>query len=125
MNALKEYTFVSSPLWRISDGKDLVCVELFHKVLPTNRYKKRAESRRQPAPSAGKWPHQPVPVALQKPTDLDLHCLSIQGISGVSRTSVNKKAFFSWDGRVYNQAGFTCLLTDLISSSKQSKHMNN
>ena len=32
---------------------DLVRVErTFHKVLPTNRYKKRAESRRQPAPSA-------------------------------------------------------------------------
>ena len=26
---------------------------------------------------------------LQKPTDLDLHCLQKQGISGLSRTSVN------------------------------------
>ena len=61
MNALKEYTFIGSPLWRMSDGKDLVRVELtFHKVLPTNRYKKRAESRRQPAPSAGEWPRQPA-----------------------------------------------------------------
>ena len=52
MNALKEYTFFGSPLWRMSDGKDLVRVELtFHKVLPTNRYKKRAESRRQPSPA--------------------------------------------------------------------------
>ena len=63
MNALKEYTFVGSPLWRMSDGKDLVCVELtFHKVLLTNRHKKRAESRRQPAPSAGEWPRQPAPA---------------------------------------------------------------
>ena len=27
---------------------------------------------------------------LQKPTDLDLHCLQRQGISGFSRTRVNK-----------------------------------
>ena len=68
MNALKEYTFVGSPLWRMSDGKDLVRVELtFHKVLPTNRYKKRAESRRQPAPSAGEWPRQPA-AATRPPT---------------------------------------------------------
>ena len=67
MNALKDYTFVGSPLWRMSDGKDLVRVELtFHKVLPTNRYKKRAESRRQPAPSAGERPRQPAPA--RRPT---------------------------------------------------------
>ena len=67
MNALKEYTFVGSPLRRISDGKDLVRVELtFHKVLPTNKYKKRAESRRQPAPFAGEWPRQPAPA--RRPT---------------------------------------------------------
>ena len=42
----------------ISDGKDLVRVELtFHKNQPNSRYdKKMAESRRQPAPSAGEWP---------------------------------------------------------------------
>ena len=66
-NALKEYPVVGSPLWRMSDGKDLVRVELtFHKVLPTDRYKKRAESRRQPAPSAGEWPRQPA--AATRPT---------------------------------------------------------
>ena len=63
MNALKEYTFVGSPLWRMSDGKDLVRVELtFHKVLPTKSYKKRAESKRQPAPSAGECLRQPAPA---------------------------------------------------------------
>ena len=67
MNALKEYTFVGSPLWRMSDRKDLVRVELtYHKVLTTNRYKKRAESRRQLAPSAGEWPRQLA--AARRPT---------------------------------------------------------
>ena len=62
LNALKEFNFVGAPLWRLSDWKDLVHVELtFHKNQPTSRYdKKRAESRRQPAPSAGEWPRQPT-----------------------------------------------------------------
>ena len=38
----------------------------FHKLLPTNRYKKRAESRRQPVPSAGEWTRQPAPA--RRPT---------------------------------------------------------
>ena len=51
LRALSEYKFVGTPLWRMSDGKYLVRVELtFHKKLPTPRiYKKGAESRRQPA----------------------------------------------------------------------------
>ena len=62
LRALSEYRFVGHPLWRMADGKDHVCVELtFHKNLPTQPvYKKRAESRRQPAPSAGEWPRQPT-----------------------------------------------------------------
>ena len=32
--------------------------------------------------------------SLQKPTDLDLHCLQRQGISGFSRTRVNGSVFF-------------------------------
>ena len=62
LRALSEYKFVGSPLWRMSDGKDLVRVELtFHKALPTKPYyKKWAESRRKPAPSAGDWPRQPT-----------------------------------------------------------------
>ena len=53
----------------MSDGKDLVRVELtFHKALPTKpSYKRRAESSRQPAPSAGKWPRQPVPASRPPP----------------------------------------------------------
>ena len=62
LRALSEYRFVGHPLWRMADGKDHVRVELtFHKNLPTQPvYKKRAESRRQPAPSAGEWPRQPT-----------------------------------------------------------------
>ena len=62
LNAIRKYNFVGSPLWRMSDGKDLVRVELtFHKNQPTTRlYKKGAESRGQPAPSAGEWLRQPV-----------------------------------------------------------------
>ena len=50
LRALSEYKFVRTPLWRMSDGKDLVRFELtFHKKLPTPRvYKKGVESRRQP-----------------------------------------------------------------------------
>ena len=46
LRTLSEYKFVGTPLWRMSDGKDLVRVELtFHKKLPTPRvYKKGAES---------------------------------------------------------------------------------
>ena len=69
LRALSEYKFVGIPLWRMSDGKDLVRVELtFHKALPTKHYyKKRAESRRQPAPSAGGWPRQPAPASRPPP----------------------------------------------------------
>ena len=65
LRALSEYSF----LWRMSDGKDLVRVELtFHKALPTEPYyKRRAESRRQPASSAGEWPRQPVPASRPPP----------------------------------------------------------
>ena len=60
--ALSEYKFVGHPLWRMADGKDHVRVELtFHKNIPTLPvYQKRAESRRQPAPTAGEWPRQPT-----------------------------------------------------------------
>ena len=69
LRALSEYKFVGTPLRKMSDGKDLVRVELtFHKALPTKPYyKKRAESRRQPAPSAGEWPRQPT-AATRSPT---------------------------------------------------------
>ena len=69
LRALSEYKFVSTPLWRMSDGKDLVQVELtFHKKLPTSRiYKKGAESRRQPAPLAGEWPRQPAAASRPPP----------------------------------------------------------
>ena len=69
LNALKKFNFIGAPLWRLYDSKDLVRVELtFHKNQPTSRYdKRRAESRRQSAPSAGEWPHQPT-AARRPPT---------------------------------------------------------
>ena len=80
LRALSEYNFVGSPLWRMSDGKDLVRVELtFHKKLPTPRiYKKGAESRRQPAPPAGEWPRQPAPARRpprREPTQMERETL--------------------------------------------------
>ena len=70
LRALSEYKFVGHPLWRMADGKDHVHVELtFHKNLPTQPvFKKRAESRRQPAPSAGEWPRQPTAARRPPPT---------------------------------------------------------
>ena len=70
LRALSEYKFVGHPLWRMADEKDHVRVELtFHKNLPTLPvYKKRAESRRQPAPSAGEWPRQPTAARRPPPT---------------------------------------------------------
>ena len=70
LRALSEYRFVGHPLWRMADGKDHVRVELtFHKNLPTQAiFKKRAESRRQPAPSAGEWPRQPTAARRPPPT---------------------------------------------------------
>ena len=70
LRALSEYKFVGHPLWRMADGKDHVRVELtFHKNLTTQPvFKKRAESRRQPAPSAGEWPRQPTAARRPPPT---------------------------------------------------------
>ena len=69
LRALSEYKFVGTPLWRMSDGKDLVRAELtFPKKLPTPRfYKKGTESRRQPAPPAGEWPCQSAPATRPPP----------------------------------------------------------
>ena len=70
LRALSEYKFVGHPLWRMADGKDHVRVELtFHKNLQTQPvFKKRAESRRQPAPSAGDRPHLPTAARRPPPT---------------------------------------------------------
>ena len=66
LDALRECSFVGCPLWRMSDGKDLVRVELtFHKNQPITRICKiGTESRRQPAPSASEWSRQPAPARL-------------------------------------------------------------
>ena len=66
---------MSTSLLVILSGKDHVRVELtFHKTLPTlSAFKKRTESRRQPALSAGEWPRQPTaarrpPPPMTRPT---------------------------------------------------------
>ena len=86
LRTLSKYKFVGHPLWRMADGEDNFHVKLtFHKTLATlPTYKKRDESRRQPAPSADKWLHQPIaarrpplpmirplPPACQQPTTLE------------------------------------------------------
>ena len=67
LRALSEHKFVGTPLWRMSDGKDLVGIELtFHKKLPTPRvYKKGAESRRQ---SARRPPPRREPTQMERET---------------------------------------------------------
>ena len=41
---------------------------------------------------------------LQKPTDLDLHCLQRQGLSRFSRTRSNDKALLMKNAKLYFQA---------------------
>ena len=67
LNALSQYRFNGSPLWRVREGKDHVKIKVtFWKQ--TNQYfgKKGAEGRRQPTPPAGEWPHQPKDWQLLK-----------------------------------------------------------
>ena len=75
LRVLSEYKFVGHPLWMMADGKDHVRVELtFHKTLPKLPvYKRRTESRRQPAPSAGEWPRQPTAARRPPPTARSTH----------------------------------------------------
>ena len=59
MDALKEHPFVGSPLCRMSDGKDLVRVELTYQPIDTRRGLKAGGSL---YPSAGEWPRQFAPA---------------------------------------------------------------
>ena len=62
---------------------------------------------------------------LQKPTDLDLHCLQRQGVSGFSRTRVNSELFFHvvvYNCKLLNTWGtrrlhLTCLFADMYKAS--------
>ena len=67
LNALRQYKFDGSPLWRMADGRDHVKIEVTFRK-PTNQRidKKGAESRRRPTPSADEWPRQPAPA--RRPT---------------------------------------------------------
>ena len=68
LNALRQYKFDGSPLWRMVDGKDHIKIEVTFRKATNQRFdKRRAESRRQPAPSAGEWPRQPT-TARRPPT---------------------------------------------------------
>ena len=58
---------------------------------------------------------------LQKPTDLDLHCLQRQGISGFSRTRVNKFFCFQLMSNNQRYAQFLFHLSDLGCSLQVSK----
>ena len=59
MDALKEHPFVGSPLCRMSDGKDLVRVELTYQPIDTRIGLKAGGSHH---PSAGEWPRQFAPA---------------------------------------------------------------
>ena len=53
----------------MADGKDHVKTEVTFRKTTNQRFdKRRAESRRQPAPSAGEWPRQPT--AARRPTTM-------------------------------------------------------
>ena len=63
LNALRQYRFVESPLWRMADGRDHVKIEVtFRKATSQQFDKKGVESKRRPTPPAGEWPHQPATV---------------------------------------------------------------
>ena len=63
LNALRQYKFAESPLWRMADGKDHVKIEVTFRKPTNQRFdKKGAESRRRPTPPAGEWPRQPAPA---------------------------------------------------------------
>ena len=63
LNALREYKFNGSPLWRMADGKDHVKIEVTFQKITNQRFdKKGAEIRRRPTPPAGEWPRQPAPA---------------------------------------------------------------
>ena len=67
LNALCQYSFDTSPLWRMADGKDHVQIQVTFRQ-STDKQKKRAVSRRKPTPSTGEWPHQPRPA--RRPTEI-------------------------------------------------------
>ena len=60
MNALKEFSFVGAPIWRLSNGKDLVCVELAFIRTNCKIRQEEGRNRRQPALSAGEWSCKPT-----------------------------------------------------------------
>ena len=68
LNALRQYSFGGSPLWRIADGKDHVQIQVTFRKATDQQDRKRAGSRWKPTPSAGEWPRQPRPA--RRPTEI-------------------------------------------------------
>ena len=65
LNALRQYKFDGSPLWRMADGKDHVNIEVTFRKTTIQRFvKKGTESRRRPTPPAN---------CLASPFQLDNH----------------------------------------------------
>ena len=63
LNALRQYKFDGSPIWRMADGKDHVKIEVTFRKPTNQRFdKKGAESRRRPTLPAGEWTRQPAPA---------------------------------------------------------------
>ena len=68
LNALRQYNFDGSPLWRMADGKDHVQIQVTFRKSTEQQDKKRAVSRKKSTPSAGEWPRQPRPA--RRPTEI-------------------------------------------------------
>ena len=63
---------------------------------------------------------------LQKPTDLDLHCLQMQGISGFSRTRVKSKIKYTCNNcsRIHHSCGYDFQdLIQKIGALMKSHHL--
>ena len=67
-------------------------------------------------------------MQIQKPTDLDLHCLQSQGISGFSRTRVKTQNEFELvivnELSVFESLKFYCIVKRKWNWGKCSDHVN-
>ena len=61
---------------------------------------------------------------IQKPTDLDLHYLQRQGISGISRTRVNFKLLLSMLGKNFSRQHFEIFFLFFFSRKETLFHAN-
>ena len=69
LNALRQYRFDGSPLWRMADGKDYVKIEVIFQISTNQHFdKKGTESKRRPTPPAGECPRLLTPA--RRPTTI-------------------------------------------------------